>query len=76
MYKGEEGRKAYKEANPSKSDKQFVKAVDKFRGSSSADLIKRTKERLEFALAIKRFSDAEYFKEIIEYLEKNKSEKV
>lgn len=44
--------------------------------NKSDELLKRTKERLEFALAIKRFSDVEYFKEIIEYLEKNKAEKV
>ena len=52
------------------SDKQFVEAVDKFRGSSSADLIKRTKERLEYAEAINRFSDVAYFKEVLEYLER------
>lgn len=58
------------------SDKKFVEAISKFRGESPTDLIRRTKERLEFALAIKRFSDVEYFKEIIEHLEKNKTEKV
>ena len=33
MYKGEEGRKAYEEANSKKSDDQFIGAVEKFRAS-------------------------------------------
>ena len=55
------------------SDKQFVDAVDKFRGSSPSDLIRRTKERLEFAEAIRRFSDVAYFKEVLAYLENTKA---
>ena len=55
------------------SDKQFVEAVDKFRGTSPADLIRQTKERLEFAEEINRFSDVAYFKEALEYFEKTKA---